>query len=49
MPTWEEIKAVLWEWTRTHGLRIAIALIILFVSFRIINLISLLSLRRSAY
>lgn len=47
MPTWEEIKAVLWEWTRTHGLRIAIALIVLFVSFRIVNLISRLIQRRS--
>ena len=43
----EEIKAILWEWTRTHGLRIAVALIILFVSFRIVNLVSRLILRRS--
>ncbi len=48
MPTsWEEIKDVLWEWTRTHGLRIAVALIILFVSFRLVNLISRVALRRS--
>ena len=48
MPTsWEEIKEVLWEWTRTHGLRIAVALIILFVSFRLVNLISRVALRRS--
>ncbi|MBP5609917.1 MAG: mechanosensitive ion channel family protein, partial [Clostridia bacterium] len=47
MPTWEQIKAILWEWTRTHGLRIAVALIILFVSFRIVNLVSRLILRRS--
>ena len=47
MPTWEEIKAVLWEWTRTHGLRIAVALIILFISFRLVNLISRIILRRS--
>lgn len=48
MPTsWEEIKDVLWEWTRTHGLRIAVALIILFVSFRLVNLVSRVALRRS--
>ena len=47
MPTWEEIKEILWEWTRTHGLRIAVALIVLFVSFRIVNLVSRLIQRRS--
>ena len=47
MPTWEEIKEVLWEWTRTQGLRIAVALVVLFVSFRIVNLTARLIQRRS--
>lgn len=47
MPTWEEIKSVIWEWTKTQGLRIAIALIVLFVSFRVVNLIFRVIQRRS--
>ena len=47
MPTWEEVKATIWEWTKTQGLKIAIAFVILFVSFRIVNLVFRVIQRRS--
>ena len=47
MPAWEDIKLKIWEWTKTQGLRIVIALILLFVSFRLVNLIFRVIQRRS--
>ena len=47
MPTWEDVKTTLWDWTKTEGVRIAVALILLFVSFRIVNLLFRLIQRRS--
>ena len=47
MPTLEEVKEAVWLWTKTHGLRIVVALVVLFVSFRIVNLVSRLIQRRS--
>lgn len=47
MPTWEEIKEALWVWTKTQGIKIVVALVILFVSFRVVNLVSRVIQRRS--
>lgn len=47
MTWWEEARDTLWEWTKTQGLKIAVALVVLFVSFRLVNLFFRIVQRRS--